>query len=157
MLWICNSIEHLPYISLHKKTSGFSAATPVVKTNIYSAAGGDVCRLQFAQLVGGERSSGRCGTAATTRNPCLLGHAAVTLVTLGHFRHLDQPFVQAIDHSPHLDQTFSHWVWVSHQAGQPINLFNLIAVSIACTSEKSLFSPWSSFHLLQHPHQLKLK
>ena len=107
-----------------------------VKTNIYSAAGGDVCRLQFAQLVGGERSSGRCETAATTRNPCLLGQGAVTFVTLGHFRHLDQPFLQvrpstqSIVFVTLLDQTFSHWVCVSHQECQPVNLFNLILSSI---------------------------
>ena len=138
------------------KTTVFSAATPVVRTNIYSAAGGDVCRLQFlisitfifkyvmnlqfyststlrfnaqkawrqavktniysaagvmfvdCSLRNWSAVSGCCGTAATTRNPCLLGQGAVTLVTLGHFRHLVQPFVQVSPSSRSLSSPWSN-------------------------------------------------
>ena len=168
MLCIWNCTEHLLCVSMHKELEDkwfflLRLQWSVVRTNIYSAAGGDVCRLQFAQLVSRWWAEQRTLWDRSNQPQPLF-----TSPGGGHSRHsrsLSSPWSTLRTSQSFLSITLLTLIkFFSAEFASVIKVISLstcstwsLAVSIDCTWDKSLFSPWSSFNLLQHYHQLKLE
>ena len=156
MLWICNSTAHLPCVSMHKKLED-KRSRPIFTLRLgvmfvdcslrnWSAVSG------AADVVGPQQPPATPVYSARGRS---LSSLSVTFVTLINpsFKS-DLPPSQSFS-LPCLIKPFpTEFASVIKSVSLSTCSTWSLAVSIACTSEKSLFSPLSTSHLLQHPSWL---